>query len=376
MRHNLILALVTSLICVILVSVAGEIYVRKFSRWGYSTPEILRNRGFHYVPSVFTQFLIAREEKFIDLESYKNATYTINRHGYRGEDFEFEKPEGVIRVIAYGGSSTFDTGMTDPDDWPHRLQRLLSERGFENVEVINGGTPGHTSFDTYGKLFTEGHLMKPDIVMMYNAWNDIKYFHVTDPYLRVVEVFREGHDPRYYYQNRFDQWLSERSQFYVRLRQRYWMWRVGHVPEGAPPTGEVQPAAGSIGLRQYGLDVDMFVRLAQQIGAVPVLIKQARLPTMDNTEEERALIEYNYVRLTHEGLVHAYAAIDSIIDDVASRTGAVVIDASTPLTGRGEYFIDHVHLQPEGSHMLAELVADGLAPVIARRQAEASGREK
>lgn len=375
MRQNLILAGVTSLVCLVLVTLTGEIYVRNFSKWGHTTPESLRNRGFFYEPSVFTQSVLAREEKTINLESIKGTSYHINRHGYRGEDFEFEKPDGVLRIMICGGSSTFDTRLSDPDDWPHRVQKILRERGFDNVEVINAGVPGHTSFDSFGKLFSEGHLMKPDIVVMYNGWNDIKHFHKTDPYLRTIRTFVANRDPRFYYQSGIDQWLSERLQLYVRLRQRYYEWRLGDVREGKDfPQGERLSGPGPVGLAQYTIDAEMFVRVAQFMEAVPVLVTQARLATFESTDEARAMIDYRYNLLTHDGLVRAYAATDSILRVVAERTGAVLLDGSTPITGKIEYFVDHVHLKPEGSRLLAEIVARKLEPIVAAVDSSLSAR--
>jgi len=55
-------------------------------------------------------------------------------------------------------------------------KKNLREGGFLNVEVINVGVIGHTALESVGRLFTEGYACKPDFVLIYHAWNDIKYF--------------------------------------------------------------------------------------------------------------------------------------------------------------------------------------------------------
>ena len=56
------------------------------------------------------------------------------------------------------------------------LSGKVSEGKGHHVEVINAGIPGHTSGDSLGRLYTEIWQWKPDYVIMYEAWNDIKYF--------------------------------------------------------------------------------------------------------------------------------------------------------------------------------------------------------
>ena len=66
--------------------------------------------------------------------------------------------------------------MVDGNDWPSRIQANLNRDGKATIEVINAGIPSLASFDSVGRLYTEGHLFNPDCVILYNAWNDIKYF--------------------------------------------------------------------------------------------------------------------------------------------------------------------------------------------------------
>ena len=103
---------------------------------------------------------------------------------------------------------------------------------------------------------------------------------------------------------------------------------------------------------------------ARNIGAVPILMLEARLVERDNTAQEKARISYDYVLLTHDALCTAFEKQDEIIYDVGRQKNLHVIDATQQLSGRGEFFETSVHVKPTGSERLARLVADDLAKIL------------
>jgi hypothetical protein len=201
-------------------------------------------------------------------------------------------------------------------------------------------------------------------VVLYTGWNDIKTFHSPESLLNWLRPFREKEDPRIHYTGSLDRLFCNISKMYLLLRTHYYRSSLDIGGEGSRPPGgpleELNPAA----LRQYRLGVEMFVDLARNIGAVPVLVLQARLVHRNNTEEQRDKIRYSYVRLTHPLLCQAFEKIDTIIHEVAAKKGVKVIGASSRLNGREELFIDHVHLNLAGSAALAALLAPELAAMI------------
>ena len=114
--------------------------MRRTSAYGYITPDTLKAMTPDYEPAVFARHVIHAGAKTVVVNGQEQ--FRINPHGYRGKDFSTRKPEGVIRIMFYGGSSVFDAESPHDDDWPHRVERLLHAKGFPNVEVINAGIPG------------------------------------------------------------------------------------------------------------------------------------------------------------------------------------------------------------------------------------------
>jgi len=259
----------------------------------------------------------------------------------------------------------FDMVADIGGDWPHLTEILLHERGYQHVEVINAGIPGLTAVDSVGRLFGEGHLYQPDCVILCNAWNDIKHFNKTEAWLRHYTPHIYTKDFRIDYMNGLDQTLCEFSQLYVRLRSRYFLYRFHVGLEGAIPK---QKNAGheitATALSQYQLAMETFVDIARNSNALPILMTQARLVATTNTPEEREKIYYEYQPYDHDTLVKAFEKTNEMIHEVAMRKNVLLLDASSEMTGKDEYFQDHVHTTTAGSQKLAELTAAMLEPVI------------
>ena len=61
---------------------------------------------------------------------------TINQFHFRGPEITRKKPDGVFRVAALGGSSTFEIGKADDETWPAQLQALLAGGAAGEVHVL------------------------------------------------------------------------------------------------------------------------------------------------------------------------------------------------------------------------------------------------
>lgn len=168
--------------------------------------------------------------------------------------------------------------------------------------------------------------------------------------------------------------MCEHSQIYVRLRIHYYnrKYRIG--PEGSKPKGELGSEITSSALQQFRVNVQMFADLAKDINAVPILMIEARLASPDNTESDKKKIQYQYALLDHEGLLKAFAKTDEIIRETASEKNAYLIDASREMTGKSEFFLDHVHLNEKGSEQLAQLTAAELAKILRARASSPSSQ--
>lgn len=305
-----------------------------------------------YERSVFARHVLPARPHWVK----GNHLFVINEKGYRGKNFPWRKPAGERRVVIYGGSAVFDILSDEGRDWPARVQARLAGRGRDDVRVINAGVPGHASFDSLGRLLAEGHRLEPDIVVLYNAWNDIKTFTWEESLLRGLTPYRPKRDWTRFPVNPVDGLLARLSHAWRRLRVPLFT-RLRDQDFGREGTSRNEPLVDTFPgtqIEQFRVNVSTFVDLVRNAGARPVLSTQARLPVAGSNEDQRRRIVYRYAGLTHDATVRAFDATDRVIREVAADKGVPVVSAGL-LSGRAELFDDAVHTTDAGSDALAAL---------------------
>ncbi len=356
----------------------------------YNTPDTLRAYSMRYRPAVYARHLLEPAEGLVEIDEGKAwgtkpadappaVLFGINGLGYRGPARSPRKPPGTIRVIVLGGSAVFDQNVSDvqpgrTEDWPHQIERLLRARGLQGIEVWNAGVPGHSSADSLGRLYTQLWLYEPDFVVVYHAWNDLKFWHREPvspdrPLIGEVPVYDPSKDLFRSYASFLDRWLSF-SQVYVKLRNRWVSGAFSVGAEGFVGSGEIADDYGPFGPAQFRLNLELIVEASRRIGAEPVLTTQASLLWPDASPEARERITYSYQRLSHDALVSAYQETFRIVEEIGRERDVPVIDVARALAGREGLLDDHVHTTPEGSRAVAEVVAEGLLPLLEARIAE------
>jgi lysophospholipase L1-like esterase len=105
----------------------------------------------------------------------------INSKGYRGPEFEWEKPLGVFRIACIGDSVTFGIPVDDEDTYPGKLGAILNYlHPMKRFEVLNLGVPGYTS--EQGRIMVNDVMMKlnPDVALIGFGYNDSFHWVETD----------------------------------------------------------------------------------------------------------------------------------------------------------------------------------------------------
>jgi lysophospholipase L1-like esterase len=99
----------------------------------------------------------------------------INSLGFRGDEFAREKPSGTIRIAVLGASTTFNAEVSSNHaTWPHRLQeKLRTAHPGLHVEVINAAVGGYVAIDNLKSLRHRVLPLRPDLVIYYEANNEI-----------------------------------------------------------------------------------------------------------------------------------------------------------------------------------------------------------
>lgn len=98
----------------------------------------------------------------------------INDQGFRGADFEIEKKPGTTRILTMGASSTFGYHDRDDETYPVLLERELQRRAGtgRRIEVINFAIPHAMTDNVLAMFLAEGVRLQPDLVTFYEGAND------------------------------------------------------------------------------------------------------------------------------------------------------------------------------------------------------------
>jgi len=99
----------------------------------------------------------------------------FNSKGFIGDDFNPEKPSDEFRILMVGGSTMFGAESSSVNTTvPGILQKMMDYHNPDmNINVINAGISGANSIGELELISTKLVKYNPDIVIVYDGWNDI-----------------------------------------------------------------------------------------------------------------------------------------------------------------------------------------------------------
>lgn len=135
-------------------------------------------RLFVKVPSVGERIIYSMYEGDIDLKwklkkSFKVGNITIDSNGFRTYDAKV-KDKSAYTVLALGDSHTFGMGVSDEATYPAQLERILTAKLGQPINVINGGVPAYNTaqaFVYYKRIVKE---IRPNLVLLGIVADDIQ----------------------------------------------------------------------------------------------------------------------------------------------------------------------------------------------------------
>jgi len=300
-------------------------------------------------------------------------TVEHNALGFRGPETTWEKPPGRFRVLCVGGSSTYGhTPSSNARTWPARLQaHLRTARPDLDVEVINCGDSGWSTFESLGNLAFRGAELQPDLVLVYHSINDMR-----------AALYQNPRDPGAAVQPDNTHWRAswrverpspvervfEKSRAYMVLRRYLTDYAAGRdnlyryvIVDYDPDAGELFAAADPSpqGFANFRRNLVSIIALSRAHGARVAFGTQANDWNDFGGNSEVSL------RAQKEGM----ARMTSLLREVAGERGVTLVDAQAQLEeeaakrrseGGAEIFTHEVHLTDEGADLLAQIFARGV----------------
>jgi lysophospholipase L1-like esterase len=239
----------------------------------------------------------------------------FNSQGYRAPEMTPVKGPGSIRILALGDSNTLGGLGKDDPVWPNYLEGLL-RRDHDEIQVINGGVYGYSSFQGLRRLH-QAMQFQPDLVLISFGWDDA--LQVAFP----------------------DSEFATRPIRTLQLDTILLRFRLGQLVLGA-------------------LDSYLFSTKEELVPRVSLVDYNANLTAMTQLATRKNI---KIVLLTRpsKGEPSPY---DVTTIDVANNVGVPCIDVYELFRGRHEYFQDRNHFNEAGHRVMARIIYERIKPLL------------
>ena len=358
-RWKAALALGSTVLALLLAALAGEAAVRYRESHRHTVPGTMPLLFYRHVR---LGYALVRDYNYF-------GWVHVNRQGFRGSDVAMDKPPGTTRIIAVGGSTTFDTFVSrDEAAWPARTQFWLKQLAPQRpVEVINAGVPGYRVIDDLVRLQTELYQYQPDVIILYQAHNDL--FAAlrrgtsgpppdTDTPLEMPAVTPWRH------------WLERHSLLYTKLAERVQIRRFHGIkprdPDSAPlrlePTNSIVDSA----VRQFERDVRAFLAVARSLGIRVVIPEVVQVSGVGASEELDPVVRKMWSRtvpfVRPETVLLGYARYNLALRRVSAQYSAPFLPIGRfELAGTAFYGDDDpIHFNDRGADVMGRKMAEAL----------------
>ena len=264
----------------------------------------------------------------------KGRVGSVEFNSWGGVGAEPESAKRRVRVLCYGGSSTFD------DKWPGHLRRMLGER----YEVLNMAQNGATTADTLVKLSLLDQDLRPDYVLLYEGINDLESSYAVG--FRSDYSHRRRHIGAYPYPilKRLPRWLDYSSAFTL-LKWKLIGARGDLHDHYTRPFGVYDYQAGPFGLQTYRRNLMTIHAVAKAVGARLVL---------GTAQYHKAGAERTLGRDFADGWEKGIATENGIVRELAKADRSILLaDVERSFQPSDQTLVDFCHLTDAGGERVA-----------------------
>jgi len=283
---------------------------------------------------------------------------TLNRLGYRSPERPRAKPDGVVRILVSGGSTTFDVlADDDASTWPNLLEARLRTGGHP-IEVWNAGFPGWTSQENVISLAIRDQDLAPDLAILYQGANDLQpaAHQPFDP------MYEHGHAELTRRALGLElpppSWLG-RSLLVEKLRELANgpadPWRSLERPDLADVPRRSQIAPESVAV--FERNVRSFAALARSRGARVLLVTQPVRIRAAQRAADLAWLAGWYPGLKPETVPQELERLNDVLRRLGSEGIGTLADADHDISWSDGDFGDPLHYTGEGRRKLVEYLA-------------------
>lgn len=298
------------------------------------------------------------------------STIYIDQNGFlcNRNNLELKKEANEIRIATIGASTTASLNLNFDENWPGQLiNKLQPKFPGKKITLLNAAVPGYDTAQSIANLSLRVMPFKPDIVIIYHAYNDLKAIRDKSEF---KSDYSHIHNTPFGFHEKpaFYKLLLEKSMLYVRVRNQYRklsesrnnqeyfnnLGRIRTIPDEAKST--------------FHDHMQTLVAIARSGGAKVIISSFATLhdPSLNYTllatingttgikrQELRALLHFT-PNLSLDGIFAGLNTYNKILKDIAREQNTGWVDIANQVPHDERYFIDRVHFSLEGAGLVAE----------------------
>lgn len=306
----------------------------------------------------------------------------MNSRGWIGPEMDREKPPGVYRIFALGGSTTFLEKYMKPEEiFTHRLARSLqAARPNWRIEMVNAACYDHTTMHSLIKYAVLVRDFQPDCVIVMHACNDWAqncdlpmipmiwrrpgferdYAHNASYLAVLTEQSGLGRPQRpLWYESRVCRRLAELAgETFLSDRER---WR--GVDEGRRQRAREAVAQA---LPVFRRNLRTLGQLVAADGAAYILASQPTMFRPDAQDDPDRLGYWSdYLVWSMTDGMRQY---NDAVRETAGELDARFVDLERAVPARWDYFLastgDGIHMSPAGCDLAAQALKEAILPLI------------
>jgi lysophospholipase L1-like esterase len=278
-------------------------------------------------------------------------------------DLPKQRTPGSFRVLALGGSTTYNVGVPPRQNYPYWVQLDL-QRQYPSVriEVLNEGQPWFTTRHSLIAYTTYARDWQPDLVIMMSGLNDISrsfsprqfaFGSYDDLYTHFFGAAARGALPQGFLPHLITDHMSITFEWHKALRNR-------NVDYDLSRYYSVEPFEGNI---------RKLIHYARADDSKVLLVTEPSLYKENMTHKERVslwfgdIIAYNsagrFRRLvaSPKSLMRAMQEFNGVTKRIAQSENLPLVEADQMVEKNLTNFVDDVHPTADGARIVGEAVA-------------------
>jgi hypothetical protein len=277
--------------------------------------------------------------------------FVHNSLGLRGKELTADDLAKDL-IFVYGGSSTYDLGVTQGETWVEHLQSDLENK----YTILNWGTDGHSTVESLLKTALYQNIVgkKPVCAVYYEGWNDMDEAHIEhlDSGYADFHLLRQAVRRNPLFLAQFSPLLLLANALAVR--------RFDSVP--LPPELRQAPIAGRDERLEavFAEHIKTIAAINEARGIRTIFIGQIYnrswpfIRQIYNPADSKRWYLLPLVR--EDGIPLLVERLKSIMKDTAASIGARYIDPGIA-NFEGSDFVDRMHFAAKGSRKFAAMVS-------------------